>query len=373
MKILIIGYSTRYIAHSARRAGHEVYAIDAFGDVDMLSVVNEARIFSEEPTQGELCRMIDSFNIDFDGIVLGSGFEYMDDLPYDVLGNSPEISKRASDKSKISQTFKQLGIPYPESFDSDFVRHESFDRYPVIVKPSFGGGGLKNTLIKNRDELVDFCAQCGNEKYVFQEYVPGKTISVSVISTHDAAKAIAVNEQLVGIDALCSHPFGYCGNITPHISKHTDATMYAAEQIILSLGLIGSNGVDFIETDNGIYAIEVNPRFQGSLDTVEAATGLNVFDLHVKAVSGSLCDISKPQHSPHSNHYSAKAIVYARSGIRVHSLLGTIEGVVDIPKADTWIEKDTPITTALVVGNARSHVVDSLKRMVKIIRTHTQD
>src|SRR5665648_57131 len=125
MKILIIGYSARYIAQSARRAGHDVYAIDAFGDVDLLSVVNDVRIFSDEPTQVELCHMIDSFNIDFDGIVLGSGFEYMAELPYNVLGNSPEVSKKASDKSKISQIFKQLGIPHPESFDSDFVRHES--------------------------------------------------------------------------------------------------------------------------------------------------------------------------------------------------------------------------------------------------------
>ena len=159
MKILIIGYSTRYIAQSARRAGHDVYAIDAFGDVDLLSVVNGIRIFSDEPTQEELYRMIDSFNIDFDGIVLGSGFEYMDHLPYDVLGNSPTVSKAASDKSKISQTFKQLGVPYPESFDSDTVRHESFNRYPIMVKPSFGGGGLKNMFIKHKDDLADSYAQ----------------------------------------------------------------------------------------------------------------------------------------------------------------------------------------------------------------------
>ena len=373
MKILIIGYSARYIAQSARRAGHDVYAIDAFGDVDLLSVVNDVRIFSDEPTQVELCHMIDSFNIDFDGIVLGSGFEYMAELPYNVLGNSPEISKKASDKSKISQIFKQLGIPYPESFDLDTVRHESFDRYPIMVKPSFGGGGLKNMLIKNSAELVDFHAQYDGEEYVFQEYILGKSISVSVISTHDAAKAIAVNEQLVGIEALCSYPFAYCGNITPYRSQHTDTVIHAAEQIVLALGLIGSNGVDFIETDNGIYAIEVNPRFQGSLDTVEAATGLNVFDLHVKAVSGSLCDIPKPQHSPHPNHYSAKAIVYARSSTCVGNRLGTIEGIADIPKIDTWIEKDTPIITALVVGSSRSHIVNSLKILVKKIRTHTQD
>ena len=198
-----------------------------------------------------------------------------------------------------------------------------------------------------------------------------------MISTHDAAKTIAVNEQLVGIEALCPHPFAYCGNITPYASRHTDAAIHAAEQIVLSLGLIGSNGVDFIENENGIYAIEVNPRFQGSLDTVEAATGLNIFDLHVKAASGSLeiSEISEiTEHAPpHTKQYSAKAIVYARSGTRVCSPLGTIKGVVDIPDSCAWIEKDCPIATALAVGDTRSHVIDMLKKRVEDIRTHTQD
>jgi len=41
-------------------------------------------------------------------------------------------------------------------------------------------------------------------------------------------------------------------------------------------------------TDKGVQVIEVNPRFQGSIDTIELSTGLSIFDAHIKSFDGEL-------------------------------------------------------------------------------------
>nr|WP_287848744.1 hypothetical protein [Methanothrix sp.] len=46
MKLLIIGINIRHIACSARRAGHEVYAVDGYCDLDLESCAEDMALLS---------------------------------------------------------------------------------------------------------------------------------------------------------------------------------------------------------------------------------------------------------------------------------------------------------------------------------------
>jgi len=112
-----------------------------------------------------------------------------------------------------------------------------------------------------------------------------------LISTGDDAVVVAINEQLIGIPWLTRIPFAYCGNITPfHTKFKADMEQYAL-QIAMEFKLQGSNGVDFMLTNKGVQVIEINPRFQGSLDTVELSTGMSIFDAHIRSFDGELPEL----------------------------------------------------------------------------------
>jgi hypothetical protein len=127
-----------------------------------------------------------------------------------------------------------------------------------------------------------------------------------------------------------------------------------AEEIIARLGLVGSNGVDFLITDSGPVVVEVNSRFQGSLDTVEMATGQNVFRAHLQSFQGRL-----PERAA-ARCFAGRAIIYASCDLEVKSdLLRT--WTTDVPQIRSRIARDDPILSILASGSNRDLVLAQLK------------
>lgn len=107
MKVLVIGNSTRNIVCSAKKAGHTVYALDNFCDIDMLKCADKAG-----PLEGLTVKKIyESASLfgDVDGVILGPGFEK---LKFDnILNNRWEVQEKMNDKLKIAERFLKLDIP----------------------------------------------------------------------------------------------------------------------------------------------------------------------------------------------------------------------------------------------------------------------
>ena len=129
-----------------------------------------------------------------------------------------------------------------------------------------------NSVVSDEDELAAIQSKSEVYEFIAQEFVEGIPCSASLIGTGDDACVIALNEQLIGIPGLTKLPFAYCGNVTPFVTDWKREMIEYSRQIALEFGLIGSNGVDLIQTEKGAVVIEVNPRFQGSLDTIELSS-----------------------------------------------------------------------------------------------------
>ena len=360
MKILIIGYSTRYLVCAGKRAGYTVYSLDHFGDVDLLRCADKYAWFDEIPGDDELLRVLDRLNWDFDAILLGTGFEYANPEGYRVLNNQPETMRLAGNKRSVAEKIKSLGFKHPEIYDigDDF-------RYPVMIKPIYGVGGLENRLAYSKKEIMG-----SGDDILIQEYLEGTPASVSVISTCKGAVAIALNEQLIGTPWLTTHRFAYCGNITPFQSEYGEEMCETAVRLILKLGLVGSNGVDFLITDDGPVVIEVNPRFQGTLDTVEHVFGISVFDLHVRAFEGELPEIDAFS----GDGFAGKAIVFADHDRIIDEKISkklARENIMDIPQVGWGIPAGTPITTLFCTGQTREQVLQELKSAADRIKRLT--
>ncbi|MGP8320831.1 MAG: ATP-grasp domain-containing protein [Methanosarcinaceae archaeon] len=386
--ILVIGYSTRNIVCSARRAGYNVYSIDAFTDSDLVECASGSQAFDLGKTvdiktisREKIDELIDSLGVDFDAIVLGSGFEMMDltSLSCPILNNSPRIMQEVSDKENFAKKLVSMDLPHPHTYDRSIIGNI---RYPVMVKPKCAGGGRFNRVFGDVDELNTYLDDISNmgtdtginmdisaDDMLIQEYVSGVPLSVSIISTKNSAVAAAVNEQMIGVPWLTKLPFAYCGNITPYKTPYTEKMCRMAEDLILKLGLVGSNGVDFILTGTGPVIIEVNARFQGSMDTVELATGINLFDAHVKAFTGEL--LPEIQMRPEIKQYAARVIMYAEKRLMINDLAINglrSEPVVDIPNSGYMADVNEPLMSILHTGTTRDNVMINVKKSVCAVR-----
>jgi len=115
--------------------------------------------------------------------------------------------------------------------------------------------------------------------------------------------------------------------------------------------------------------IEVNARFQGTLDTVECVSEISVFDAHVKAFSGELPEIDPDSES--GTGFAGKAIVFTDHDLVIDEAISkrlAREPVRDIPEVGCKIPAGDPVTTIFCTGRTRAQVLDGLKAAAWRIR-----
>ena len=379
MKILVIGFNTRHIVCSARRAGHTVYSLSHYNDVDLKACSNKSITWDETDIHNlDFAKLIPLIKdlLPVEAVVLGPGCEHLGQWIEElmdgngvVLNNAPDVMTTVSDKIWLAEKLNSLKIPHPHTvpLKSISTPDDWGKGYPAILKPIYGAGGVNTIPIHNSEELGRVLNHMGNDtdQYLLQEYVNGMVVSVSLLSTRNNAVAVAVNEQLVGVRWLTEMPFAYCGNITPYISEDALWLRKTAINLAVKLKLVGTNGVDFIITDHGPIVLEVNPRFQGSIDTVEKSTGINIFQSHCDSFNGLL-----PEYTGYQC-YCNKSILFApdnfiigRKKFKYFLQCFRHERVADIPPEGTICEKDEPVASFISKGADRNTVVQYAKYLV---------
>lgn len=344
MKILVIGINVRHIACSAARAGHEVFAVDGYCDLDLPKCASKTALFSQENLE-RIDETVNSFVelLHPDAVVLGPGLEEAKVKCIRVLNNPPDLAARVSDKLWLARWLKKEGFPF--IITTSTPKKLSF---PAMAKPRKGAGGVGCRLVQSEADLP------AEKGLIFQELIKGTPASVSVVSTKSEARALAANEQLIGTAWSGAEGFRYSGNITP-LERPACGLEEIAEKIACRLGLVGCNGVDFLLTEYGPVVVEVNPRFQGSLDTVELSTGVNVFQAHLDAFEGKLPARPRPRLA------AGRTIVFAPRDLQIdEDLSGPC--VADVPRPGSRIMKGDPVLSLLATGTDRAEVLARLMK-----------
>lgn len=384
--LLVIGIDVVSLATSARRAGYKVYAVDYFGDQDLKRICHETLSIVKQ-TPGVTCgKLSTNFNPEnllqltrellkknaIDATLLSTGLDDSPDILFElnnmvpIIGNQPHVIERIRYKIYFFQELKHLGIPRPETAmaeNFEEARKKAKDiGYPVLVKPSRGFAGVGIRKAQSPKELKQAFrdASLVDEKILIQEYISGTPASVSLISSTNETTALTLNEQLLGISEVGQkEPFGYCGNVVPLMATRAviDKCKTIAERITLHFGLVGSNGVDLVISKEGIpYVVEVNPRFQATLECVEQVLGINMVEAHVKAcLQGILPTILKKTAA-----FCTRLILFAPQRSIVPDL-NAFEEVRDIPLPKVIIEKGEPVCSIVVEGANRE---SSLRKAV---------
>jgi len=357
-KVAIVGANVRHVVLSATRAGFRVWAFDDFLDRDLLAMCEQAFDFGEMGTalmradalvDGGVC----------DCLLVASGIETRS-FPEGVrmpLNPPLDAIRRAADKCELFWLLSELDIPTPELLTPNNAH------YPAVVKPRFGAGGRYVMVVHTAEQLrraIRAIASTGEEPIV-QRLVEGRRISASVIATREGAKTVCLNEQLCGEPFLHAPHLRYCGNISP-ISFHGQRRIERlAELVCEELGLLGSCGVDFVVGDEP-WVVDVNPRFQGSLDTVEEALGVNIFRAHVDALMGKKMRLAISRRG-----VWARGIYHAPVDMVVRDDSFLTEGLKsgmlrDVPRVGTHIHKGEPLLSLMAHGSSRERAMAELRR-----------
>ena len=370
-RVLVAGVSTRAAAESAARAGYVVTAIDAFGDLDQhpsvrgLSLPRDFGMRFSAPAAARAAR-----SIECEAVAYVSGFENHPEAVRRLTagrvlwGNGPAVLRRVRDPELVTRALRQRGHrvpavhgPLARGGQRNLMAHTQpgppeRECRNWLVKPRNSGGGA-------RVHRWHPGARVPRGSYV-QELIDGTPGSVVFVAAGGRAVPLGMSRQLVGEQSFGTAGYQYGGSILAAAGDpqfaHDEALVHAAgaltQAVTEAFGLVGVNGIDFIARNRVPYAIEVNPRWSGSMELVERAYGLSVFGVHADACTRGVL--------PEFNFVTArdgvgalgKAIVFARRDVTVGDTHAWIAdaSVRDLPQPGGRVLAGRPMCTVFATG-----------------------
>jgi predicted ATP-grasp superfamily ATP-dependent carboligase len=353
-RVLVAGFATRHVVQSAACAGYEVCAVDHFCDQDLTWNTIDREKFSDLADLPDAIHTICQRHT-FDHLVVTSGAE---DLPtvLPLCGTPKDKIARFLDKLDIQHFFEALNVPVPRLLTAG--------EYPAMVKPRRGAGGWRNAIVRDEAGLSAWENLYPGIPTIRQEPVEGVPASVCCVADGSRARAIAANEQILRGNG--ESMFGFCGSVTPFDHPLCRQMITLAEQIAAASGCIGTIGIDFVLGSETVHAIEVNPRFQGTIDTVEMAYGCNLFQYHVDACAGKL-----PPGSLPTRQVAARTIIFAERDVTVtEDLKHLVPYVADIPWPDTFFEEGQAVVSVYGQGPTREAALLMLDKHISTVRQY---
>jgi predicted ATP-grasp superfamily ATP-dependent carboligase len=380
-RVVIAGVSTRAAAESAAKAGFDVTAIDAFGDLDQhpavrsLAVLHAAGRGFTAHAAARAARAIEC-----DAVAYLSPFENhpraVDALAAGpstplragrvLFGNPPDVLRRVRDPFLVSGALRRQGFPTPIARVDVTIEARDW-----LVKPFRSGGGQGI-----RDYRSD--ARVPRGHYV-QERIDGVPASIVFVATGGRAVPLGVSRQLVGEPEFGADGYRYCGNVLASsddevlTDRVVESAIALANHVTTTFGLVGLNGIDLIVAGAIPYPIEINPRWSSSMELVERQYGLSMFGLHAAAcTSGALPDFDLAR-ARQSRPVIGKAIVFAQKDViagdtRAWLADGTIR---DVPKPGERITAGHPICSVFAEAESAERCRARLHERAQAIASQT--
>jgi predicted ATP-grasp superfamily ATP-dependent carboligase len=379
VKILILGLSTRAIAESAIQGArsetfaqrsetfaqrYDVLTLDYFGDRDQKELVQNYSLMRSPlpPKVGGIegggfsaeALLTASRQLDFEAVVYVSNLENHPEVAGELakghilLGNTPETLREVRNWSTLRSFCQEAGVPSPATL---FVGEALPKEGRWLLKPVRSGGG---------HGISFWSGKSLDAGHLLQEHIEGLDCSAAFVADGRDCVLLGVTEQLIGREELGARGFAWCGNILPLALPLPvlDAVEDVAAKLTRRFGLRGVNGFDFVlahrEGQFTPYLVEVNPRYTASMELMEWAYGLSIFDLHVRSFEEELPSFSLREQLRQAGFYG-KGIVYAGRDATMPETAGwRARGRRDVPFSGERIEARHPICTVLAQGKSRN-------------------
>jgi pyruvate carboxylase subunit A len=165
--------------------------------------------------------------------------------------------------------------------------------FPVMVKPSGGGGGIGMKVVESAQELVatiESSAQAarsafGDPTVYLERYIrKPRHIEIQVICDSHGS-AVHLGERECSIQRR--HQKIMEETPSPAVTPDLRAAMgEAAIRAVTAAGYVNAGTVEFIFSDGEFYFLEVNARLQVEHPITEAVTGIDIVKEQIRVAAG---------------------------------------------------------------------------------------
>jgi len=360
--LTIIGASARAAASSAARAGFSVYAADLFADVDLRRICQTAIQTPYPEGLSEIVAGPQPGGWMYTG-ALENHHALVDKLAVlrPLWGNAGSVLREVRDPLRVYAVLRGAGLPAPMVAKGSASLSRDF-RW--LRKSLHSAGGANVSHWNPQTELPDDSA----DNY-FQEAIDGESCSAVYVADKHSAVMLGVTRQLIGTAWTGASGFRYSGSIGPVALSASAMSQFEAIGIALAraFGLVGVFGVDAVVNADGVWSVEVNPRYTASTELLDSAFGIQAVELHVQA-----CELGTLPQAPGvaEGRCFGKAILFATKGFMVSPELyaqldaGNGSGrsqFADIPAIGSIVQTGWPIVTILAEGTDELNVLNELR------------
>ncbi|NLI91658.1 MAG: ATP-grasp domain-containing protein [Peptococcaceae bacterium] len=386
--ILLAGVSVRALIESAVASGYTVTGLDFYGDADACwrgKTMSITQDFGLKPTVKNLLDVAKT--IPCYAFIYTSGPENTpSELDFwerqgSLKGNGVLTLNEVRNPWRLKECLENIGAKMPV-FCSANQWDYSDDGKKWLIKPlnRGGGHGIKElpVSIEKAKALISDLPQ--PRQNIVEEYIAGIPGSVTFLANGKEAWLLGTSRQLITRGGAGQH-FLYSGNIVPLDLNGTISSRIFMKKILMSVtqltkvfGLKGINTLDFIVNAEGVWILELNPRWSASVELIERVLGQRLFPYHLTACEG--VDMTQTiqrlraqpkraalvyDHMTKCNripNFRGKQIVFSRNSNLITNYDGRklrylyLQGVRDLPRTGTLIEKGQPLCTVLAAGKS---------------------
>jgi 3-methylcrotonyl-CoA carboxylase alpha subunit len=239
------------------------------------------------------------------------------------IGPPGDVHRRMGDKQGARRLMASAGVPVVPGYDGDEQQDEALLReagrvgWPVMIKPSRGGGGKGLRIVRAAEQFVSSLqasrreakAAFGDERVVLERFVSRpRHVEVQVLAdTH--GRTLHVHERECSLQRR--HQKVVEETPSPALSPETRERLCAAGVAAArAASYVNAGTVEFLLDPEGrFYFLEMNTRLQVEHPVTEAVTGLDLVRLQIEIASGRPLALTQDQIAPRGHALECR--VYA--------------------------------------------------------------
>ena len=310
-KVMVIGSGPIRIGQGIEFDYASVHCVRALKNLDIETIIVNNnpetvstdfnisdKLYFEPLTEEDVLSLIDKEKPD--GVMLQFGGQtaiklakFLSEKKIPILGTSAEQIDLSEDREKFDAFLESVGINRPKGKGiytvAEGIEEASRLKYPVIVRPSYVLGGQGMEICYSDKELTYYLENAfvkdKKNPVLIDKYLMGKELEVDAISDGKTVLIPGIMEHLerAGVhsgDSMTLYPAQRISEaITREIVAYTN-------KIALGIGIKGMINIQFIEYDNELYVIEVNPRASRTVPYISKVSGVPIVELATRVALG---------------------------------------------------------------------------------------
>jgi 3-methylcrotonyl-CoA carboxylase alpha subunit len=298
------------------RSADEAHRIESYLDIgSVIAAARESGAEAIHPGYGFL-----SENEDFAAACRDAGVVF--------IGPSPEAIAAMGDKAAAKRLMEKAGVPLVPGYHGEEQQPALLEReaarigFPVLIKPSAGGGGKGMRIVARKPDFEgalkaakrEAQSSFGDERVLVERYLERpRHIEVQVFGdgkgnvVHLFERDCSVQRRHQKVLEEAPAP-----GMTPERRREMGEAAVAAARAI---GYSSAGTIEFIaEQDGRFYFMEMNTRLQVEHPVTEMITGLDLVELQLRVASGEPVPLLQADFS--FRGHAIEARIYAEDPAR---------------------------------------------------------